>query len=269
MGSGIKYLGLRLYGKWSFERHFEGLALRVARAAASLGRLMPNLGPNVGARRLYAGALQATVLYGAPVWAGRVVKWQGGSRCLRGALRDSVVWVAFFAFSSSVMLRKGKRRGPGLGMVCGLVRPKEEAEREGWIPPSVQQGEAVGIGVFPGAHRVGLVIDQKRLELANRRGAVFHQDNARPHMSIATRQKLRELGWEWTVLRHPPYSPAPSDYHVFLALQNFLSDKKLTSREICGNRLLEFFANRNQDFYERSIMKIPLKWQQIINPNGA
>ncbi|XP_014480269.1 PREDICTED: histone-lysine N-methyltransferase SETMAR-like, partial [Dinoponera quadriceps] len=104
-------------------------------------------------------------------------------------------------------------------------------------------------------------------ELANRRSVVFHQDNARPHMSLVTRQNLWELGWE--VLMHPPYSPAPSDYHVFLALQNFLSDKKLASREDCENRLLEFFANKDQDFCERGIMKLLLKWQKIIKQNGA
>ncbi|GFU70060.1 histone-lysine N-methyltransferase SETMAR [Trichonephila clavipes] len=86
-----------------------------------------------------------------------------------------------------------------------------------------------------------LAIDQKRPELTNRRGFVFHQNNARPHTSVVTHQKLWELGWE--VLMHPPYSPglAPSDYHLFLALQNFLSDKKLRSSEDCENRLLEFF----------------------------
>ncbi|GFW89920.1 uncharacterized protein TNCV_4196081 [Trichonephila clavipes] len=68
---------------------------------------------------------------------------------------------------------------------------------------------------------------------------------------------------------HPPYSRnlAPSDYHLFLALQNFLSHKKLGSREDCENRLLEFLANKDQDFYERDIMKIPLKWKQIIQQN--
>ncbi|KZC05498.1 Histone-lysine N-methyltransferase SETMAR, partial [Dufourea novaeangliae] len=78
----------------------------------------------------------------------------------------------------------------------------------------------------------------------NRRGVVFHQDNAKPHTSIVTRQKFWELGWE--VLMHPPYSPdlAPSDYHIFLSLQNFLSDKKLASREDCENRLVEFFVDR-------------------------
>ncbi|GFX64511.1 histone-lysine N-methyltransferase SETMAR [Trichonephila clavipes] len=104
--------------------------------------------------------------------------------------------------------------------------------------------------------------------MANRRGVVFHQDNARPHTSVVTCQKLWVLGLE--VLMQPPYSPdtkrLPS---FFLALQNFLSDKKLGSREDCKNRLLEFFASKDEDFYERRIMKLPLKWQQIIQQNGT
>ncbi|GFS72276.1 transposase [Trichonephila clavipes] len=70
---------------------------------------------------------------------------------------------------------------------------------------------------------------------------------------------------------HPPYSPdlAPDDYHPFLALQYFLSDKKLESREDCENRLPEFFADKGQDFNERGNMKPPLKCQQIIQQNGA
>ncbi|GFV46888.1 histone-lysine N-methyltransferase SETMAR [Trichonephila clavipes] len=72
-----------------------------------------------------------------------------------------------------------------------------------------------------------LAIDQKRPELANRRGVVLHQYNARPQTSVVTPQNLWELGWE--VLMHPPYRPdlAPSDYHLFLTLRNRLSDKKL------------------------------------------
>ncbi|GFT30201.1 histone-lysine N-methyltransferase SETMAR [Trichonephila clavipes] len=106
-----------------------------------------------------------------------------------------------------------------------------------------------------------LAINQKRPELANRRSVVFHQDNAMPHKSVVTRQKLLELGWE--ILMHPPYNPdlTQSDYHLFLALQNFQCDKKLRSREDCENRLLEFFANKDQDFYQTAIMKLPLKWQ--------
>ncbi|KAJ0176797.1 hypothetical protein K1T71_007976 [Dendrolimus kikuchii] len=46
-------------------------------------------------------------------------------------------------------------------------------------------------------------VERKRPELINRRGMVFHHDNARVHTSLATQQKLREFGWE--VLMHLPY----------------------------------------------------------------
>ena len=42
--------------------------------------------------------------------------------------------------------------------------------------------------------RLQQAIERKRPELINRRGVVFHHDNARPHTSLITRQKLRELG---------------------------------------------------------------------------
>ncbi|GFY15823.1 histone-lysine N-methyltransferase SETMAR [Trichonephila clavipes] len=100
-------------------------------------------------------------------------------------------------------------------------------------------------------NRLKLAIDQKWPELANRRGVVFLQNKARLHTSVVTRQKLWELSWE--VLMYPPYSPdlATSDYLIFLAFQNFLSGKKLGSTEDCENRLLDVFANKGQDFYER------------------
>ena len=65
-------------------------------------------------------------------------------------------------------------------------------------------------------------------ELINKQGVVFHHDNARPHISLVTRQKLREIGWE--VLMHPPHSPdlAPSHYHLFRSLKNSLNPFKGT-----------------------------------------
>ncbi|KAJ0177089.1 hypothetical protein K1T71_007098 [Dendrolimus kikuchii] len=85
---------------------------------------------------------------------------------------------------------------------------------------------------------------KKRQELINKRGVVFHHNNARPHTSLATQQKLREFGWE--VLIHPPYSPdlAPSDFHLFRSLQNSLGSVRLTSREDCQNHLSHFLKDR-------------------------
>lgn len=42
-------------------------------------------------------------------------------------------------------------------------------------------------------------------------GVVYHQVNVSSHTSLATRQKLRELGF---------IVPAPSDYHLFKHLKN-------------------------------------------------
>ncbi|GFV91594.1 histone-lysine N-methyltransferase SETMAR [Trichonephila clavipes] len=64
-------------------------------------------------------------------------------------------------------------------------------------------------------------LQQKRSKLINRKGVVFHQDNATPHTSLVTRQKLLQL--EWDTMPHPPYSPdlAPSDFYLFRSLQIF------------------------------------------------
>ena len=43
---------------------------------------------------------------------------------------------------------------------------------------------------------------KKRPELVNREDVIFHHDNATPHISVATRQKLLRLGW--AVMLHPP-----------------------------------------------------------------
>lgn len=100
------------------------------------------------------------------------------------------------------------------------------------------------------------VIQEKRPELANRKGVVFHQDNARPHVSSTIRKKLLEFGWD--VLPHPPYSPdiVPSDYHLFRSLQNSLNGKKFDSLDDIKNHLEQFFAEKPEQFWEDGIFKL-------------
>ena len=59
------------------------------------------------------------------------------------------------------------------------------------------------------------VLNDKRPELINRKVVIFQQDNCRPHTSLVTREKLRELAWD--LLMHTQYSPdlGPLDYYCF------------------------------------------------------
>jgi histone-lysine N-methyltransferase SETMAR len=111
-------------------------------------------------------------------------------------------------------------------------------------------------------------IKDGRPELANRKGVVFHHDNARPHTSLMTHQRLRGFGWE--ILNHPPYSPdlAPSDYHLFRSLQNNLDGKKFDTLEALKKHLDQFFDEKPRKFYEDGIMKLPERWQKVIEQNG-
>ena len=85
-------------------------------------------------------------------------------------------------------------------------------------------------------------LDEKGPELANRKHIIFHQDTARPHVSLMTRQKLLQLGWE--VLIYLLYSPdiAPSNSHLLWSLQNSLNGKNFNSLEDCKRHLEQLFA---------------------------
>ena len=69
-------------------------------------------------------------------------------------------------------------------------------------------------------------LSEKCPELVNRKSLTFHQNNPSSHVSLMTKQKLLQLGWE--ILLHPPYSPdiAPLDFHLFRCLQNSPNGKK-------------------------------------------
>ena len=59
-----------------------------------------------------------------------------------------------------------------------------------------------------------------------RKGLLLH-DNARPHIAIATKDAISELGWE--PLPHPDYFP--SDYHLFQSLQHSMSQQSFKNDE--------------------------------------
>ena len=97
----------------------------------------------------------------------------------------------------------------------------------------------------------------------------FLHDNARPHVAKSTRQKLLSLGW--ITVPHSPYSPdlAPTDYHLYRSLSNYLREKEFNDESQIKMDLLNFFDQKTQDFYESGILSLPERWQQVIDSNGA
>ena len=93
-------------------------------------------------------------------------------------------------------------------------------------------------------------------------------DNARPHVASATRQQLEELGW--ITLPHPPYSPdlAPSDYHLFSALKNFLRGQSFSDFSALENSLENFFRQQPPEFWKRGIQSLPDRWKQVVDTCG-
>src|SRR6185295_5961685 len=90
---------------------------------------------------------------------------------------------------------------------------------------------------------------EKHPALINRRGPILLHDNARPHVSRMTPQKLNELGYE--TLPHPAYSPdlSPTDYHFFKHFDNFLQEKNFHNQTAAENAFKEFIGSRTPEFY--------------------
>lgn len=113
-------------------------------------------------------------------------------------------------------------------------------------------------------------LDRLALKLKKKQDKVyFLHDNARPHVAKLTNFKLLELGW--TVIPHAPYSPdlAPTDYHLFLSLSSYLRDRNFTEESEIFKSIEDFFNSKSQDFYRNGIMKLPSRWRQVVESNGA
>lgn len=108
----------------------------------------------------------------------------------------------------------------------------------------------------------------QRLDRRRRAQVVFLDDNAKPHRSKLTNAKIRELGWDR--VDHPPYSPdlAPSDFHLFRSLQHFLKGKRFENFDKMAEAVKEFFDSKDAEFYRRRIMKLPEKWEEVIEVDG-
>lgn len=117
--------------------------------------------------------------------------------------------------------------------------------------------------------RVQASLIESHPALVNRKGVILLHDNARPHVAKMVHEKIVQLGWE--VLAHPAYSPdlAPTDYHLFRALQNHLHGKSYEKDDDIQNDIQHFFDSKPPTFYETGFCQLVQRWRYVIDNNGA
>jgi [histone H3]-lysine36 N-dimethyltransferase SETMAR len=112
--------------------------------------------------------------------------------------------------------------------------------------------------------RLNEALIQKRPALINRKRVILQHDNARPHSSKNTQQKIKNLGWE--VLPYPPYSPdiAPSDYHLFRSLQYVLNNEMFKNIDDIRTFVSKFFDSKPVSFYKEGIGSLVKRWTSVF-----
>ena len=116
-------------------------------------------------------------------------------------------------------------------------------------------------------HKLQECIQQKRPGLA-RKKIIFHQDNARVHTCVKAMAKINELHYE--LLPHPPYSPdlAPSDFHLFPKLKNFLGGRKFETNDAVIAAVEEYFAGLEETHFMEGITALERRWTKCVELKG-
>ncbi|GBL85047.1 hypothetical protein AVEN_221285-1 [Araneus ventricosus] len=113
-----------------------------------------------------------------------------------------------------------------------------------------------------------------RRDIQNRRremlsgGIVLLHDIARPHIAAATQELLDQFGWKFFYL--PPYIPdlAPSDFHLFLKLKEFLGGKRFGSDEELENAVTTWLNELAAEEYDMGILKLVEIYDKCLNIGG-
>ena len=90
-------------------------------------------------------------------------------------------------------------------------------------------------------------IEQKRSEITNRKGVVFHQDNASCVFDNSTKVVGARLRCSTPFIIFPDL--ASSDFHLFRSLQNSLNGKSFNSLVEVKNHLEKFFTEKSERFW--------------------
>ncbi|KAJ4426467.1 hypothetical protein ANN_27281 [Periplaneta americana] len=93
----------------------------------------------------------------------------------------------------------------------------------------------------------------------------YHKICARPHTTVSTRELLDQFGWE--ISDHPPYSPdlAPSDFHLFTKLKDFLGGTRFGSDEELKKTVNTWLNELAAEEHNTGILKLVNRYDKCLN----
>jgi histone-lysine N-methyltransferase SETMAR len=99
-------------------------------------------------------------------------------------------------------------------------------------------------------------------------GVMLLHDNASQHAAARTQAMLQEFGWE--VFEHPAYSPdlAPSYFHLFPKLKEFLGGRRFKSDEEVKDAVKEWLNGLAAEVYDKGIQKLVTRYDKCLNVGG-
>lgn len=116
-------------------------------------------------------------------------------------------------------------------------------------------------------NRLRRAIQNKRRGKLSEKIFLIH-DNARPHASVQTRQVLENFKWD--IFGHPPYSPdlAPSDYHLFPKLKDFLGGQQFANDDELKEAVTSWLTTLAVDDYNVGIEKLVPRYTKCLDRHG-
>ena len=134
----------------------------------------------------------------------------------------------------------------------------------------VPNGRAVDVDLYSQQlERVHEVLEWRYPALVNRNRILLQHDIARPLTARTILTKIQEL-WGIELLPHPAYSPdlAPSNYHLFRSMADFLRGRNFENFEAVEVALTKFFASKIGYMFRRGIINSVERLLKTIECNG-
>ncbi|GFS92866.1 HTH_48 domain-containing protein [Trichonephila clavipes] len=92
--------------------------------------------------------------------------------------------------------------------------------------------------------------------------------NAMSSRKVRKWNLIRSFGWEQ--IYHPPYSPvlAPSDFHLFRHLKEFLGGKRFDTADEVKEEVQDWLSLQAADVYDLGIQKLVERYDKCLNKYG-